>query len=459
MFKFRIFAEIAFLYHKSTDMLPIIAIVGRPNVGKSTLFNALTKTRAALVADFPGVTRDRQYGRGVVGDRPYWVIDTGGIGEGDTSALAQAMQSQTLQALSEADVVLFLVDAKDGLMPADRELAQQLRRLQHSTLQLVVNKVDREDSALINSEFYELGLGEPQPISATQGRGVKSLMHQILTQLPEVVEEVEADTVPHVAVIGRPNVGKSTLINRMLGEDRVIVQDQPGTTRDSIFIPFQREGKPYVLIDTAGVRRRARVDEAIEKFSVIKTMQAISSAQVSILVCNAVEGITDQDLHLLGLILEAGTAVIIAMNKWDGLDSYHRERVQAEMARRLDFVEFARRYHISALHGSGIGNLYRAIDEAYAAATRPLPTPQLTEALQQAVADHQPPLSKGRRIRLRYAHLGSQQPLVIVIHGKQTDVLPLSYQRYLANFFRDYFKLVGVPILIRLKNDTNPYKR
>lgn len=437
-------------------MLPIITIIGRPNVGKSTLFNCLTRTRNALVADFPGVTRDRQYGRGVMGDRPYWVVDTGGIVEAADPQMAKLVEKQVQQAIEEADKILFLVDAHSGLTAADTMIAEQLRSHQKKTV-LVVNKVDRLDADTATSEFYQLGFGVPHAIAAKNGRGVEEFIQELLAQfpMPEVIDE--AQTGICIAVMGRPNVGKSTLINRILGEERVIVFDEPGTTRDSIFIPFERRGQRYTLIDTAGVRRRAKIEEAIEKFSVIKSLQALEKAHVVIMVFDAREGVTDQDMRLLGWILESGRGLVLAFNKWDSMSEYDRERVKQTIDRRLGFVDFARRYLISALHGTGVGDLYRAVDESYASSTQELPTPLLTKTLEQAIFDHQPPLVSGRRIRLRYAHLGGHHPLVIVIHGKQIESLPDSYRRYLANYFRQSFNISGVPVRIQLVNDKNPY--
>lgn len=439
-------------------MLPVITIIGRPNVGKSTLFNCLTQTRDALVADFPGVTRDRQYGRGVLGGRPYLVVDTGGIVEAADPAMAKQVEKQVQQAIDEADKILFLVDAHTGLTAADSMIAEQLRALAHKVI-LVVNKIDRTDAAVAVSDFYQLGFGEPQGIAAKNGRNVETFIRELLASFPVFAETPVTETGICIAVMGRPNVGKSTLINRLLGEERVIVFDEPGTTRDSIFIPFTRRDQRYTLIDTAGVRRRSKIEDAIEKFSVIKSLQALERAHVVVMVFDARDGITEQDMRLLGWILESGRGLVLAFNKWDGMSEYERERVKQAIDRRLAFVDFARRYLISALHGTGVGDLYRAIDEAYTSSTQDLPTPVLTQVLEQAVFDHQPPLVSGRRIRLRYAHLGGHHPLVIVIHGKQIESLPDSYRRYLAAYYRKSFKLVGVPVRIQFVNDKNPYLR
>lgn len=438
-------------------MLPVFTIIGRPNVGKSTLFNCLTKTRDALVADFPGVTRDRQYGRGMVGDRPYLVVDTGGIVEEADQTYTDLVDKQVRQAIDEADRILFLVDAHVGVTAADTMVAEQLRPFQDKVL-LLVNKVDRMDANIATSEFYSLGFGVPHPIAAKSGRGVEDFVQTLLAPFPREEAPAEEKGIC-IAVMGRPNVGKSTLINRLLGEERVVVFDEPGTTRDPIYIPFERHGKLYTLIDTAGVRKRTKVEDKIEKFSVIKSLQALEKAHVVIMVFDARAGLTDQDMRLLGLILEAGKGLILAFNKWDGMNEYDRNRVKQEIDRRLPFVEFARRYVISALHGTGVGELYRAVEEAYESGNKALPTPLLTQVLEQAIFDHQPPLVSGRRIRLRYAHLGGHHPLVIVVHGKQIEDLPDSYRRYLANYFRQSFKLVGVPVHVRLINDKNPYVR
>lgn len=437
-------------------MLPVITIIGRPNVGKSTLFNCLTKTRDALVADFPGVTRDRQYGRGVLGGRPYLVVDTGGIVEAADPAMAKQVEKQVQQAIDEADKILFLVDAQTGLTAADSMIAEQLRPHQQK-IALVVNKVDRMEAAIATGDFYRLGFGEPHPIAAKNGRGVESFIQELLKPFPIPEEVPESETGICIAVMGRPNVGKSTLINRILGEERVVVFDQPGTTRDSIFIPYDRRGQRYTLIDTAGVRRRAKIEDAIEKFSVIKSLQALERSHVVVMVFDAHDGLTDQDMRLLGWILESGRGLVLAFNKWDGMSEYERDRVKQAIDRRLAFVSFARRYMISALHGTGVGELYRAIDEAYASSTQELPTPVLTQVLEQAIFDHQPPLVSGRRIRLRYAHLGGHHPLVIVVHGKQIESLPDSYRRYLAAYFRKSFNLVGIPVRIQFVNDKNPF--
>jgi len=445
-------------------MLPVIALVGRPNVGKSTLFNRLTQSRDALVANLPGLTRDRQYGIGKLGPFPYVVVDTGGIGGSQDAAIDGLMQRQARLAVDEADHVLFLTDAQDGCTSGDQAIAEYLRRL-GKPLTLVVNKSDGMDAAVATVDFHSLGLEAPVPISSSQGRGVKPLMERVLASLPEPETEespqdlagVDAQGVTKVAVVGRPNVGKSTLINRLLGEERVIAFDEPGTTRDSIFIPFERDGRQYILIDTAGVRRRSRVSEVIEKFSVIKTLQAIEAANVVILVLDARDGVTEQDASLAGHILESGRALIVAVNKWDGLSPDSREGVKSGLQRKLSFLDFAQWRFISALHGSGVGNLPEMVDEAYDNAMRDLSTPELTRILEQAVFDHQPPLVKGRRIKLRYAHQGGKNPPIIVIHGNQTDALPDAYKRYLINYFRKALDIRGTPIRLELKTGENPF--
>lgn len=410
-------------------MLPVIALVGRPNVGKSTLFNRLTRSRDALVADQPGLTRDRQYGVGRLGSRPYVVVDTGGI-SGDPAGIDPLMERQVQRAIGEADQVLFLLDARDGLTAADQTIAEGLRRT-GKPITAVVNKTDGLDYDTVSGDFFALGLGEPLPIAAAHGRGVHALIDRVLDALPPGEGEPDAGPEPgiQIAVVGRPNVGKSTLVNRLLGEERVVAFDQPGTTRDSIFIPFESQGRRYTLIDTAGVRRRARISEAIEKFSVIKTLQAIEQANVVLLVLDARQGISDQDAGLAGHVVESGRALVVVINKWDGLSADERDRVKGEMQRRLPFLDFADWRFVSALHGSGVGHLLAAVDAAYQAATCDLRTPELTRILEDAVAEHQPPLVQGRRIKLRYAHQGGRNPPIIVIHGNQTAAVPASYQR------------------------------
>ncbi len=440
-------------------MLPVIAIVGRPNVGKSTLFNLLTKSRAALVADLPGVTRDRQYGEALLDAHPVLLIDTGGLVESDDPVMTRLTEAQVTQAVQESDCILLVVDAKVGLISADEVIADRLRK-QNKTVLVIMNKADNEALENNRSDFFRLGLGEPIAISATQHRHVSKITEAIIKKIPatKLVPSTTKEMGIKIAVIGRPNVGKSTLINRLLGEERVIVFDEPGTTRDSIYIPFQRRDQNYTLIDTAGIRRRTKIHESLEKFSIIKSFQAVYDADVVVFVMNGQEGVTDQDLRLIGLVIDVGAGLVIVMNKWDGLDNYHRERIQSEMDRKLPFVNFARRYYISALHGSGVGQLYRAIHEAYQSAHVELSTAQLTKTLEKAVEDHQPPLVKGRRVRLRYAHLGGHRPLTIIVHGKQTDALPDSYRRYLANYFQKTYDLIGVPIDIKMKTDANPYE-
>ncbi len=440
-------------------MKPVIALVGRPNVGKSTLFNYLTRSRDALVADMPGLTRDRQYGIGKVGERPYIVVDTGGL-SGDEQGIDALMVRQVQQAVDEAHVVLFMVDGREGLNAGDDAIARWLRQRGKDVV-LVVNKTDTGEPSLLAAEFHALGLGEPVPIAAVHGRGVPRLMERVLAALPE--EEPEEETEDDgwerikVAVVGRPNVGKSTLVNRILGEERVVVFDMPGTTRDSIFIPFERDGQDYTLIDTAGVRRRARIDEAIEKFSVIKTLQAIEEANVVVMVLDAREGISEQDATLLGFVLDAGRALVLAVNKWDGLTQDQRENVRRELDLKLPFLDFAKLHYISALHGTGVGDLFGSVKRAYASALRKFSTPELTRLLESALVAHQPPLVGGRRIKLRYAHQGGKNPPLIIIHGNQTEQVPNSYQRYLSNFFREHLKLEGTPVRVEFKSGDNPY--
>lgn len=444
-------------------MIPVLAIVGRPNVGKSTLFNYLTRTRAALVADVPGLTRDRLYGQANFDNHSFIVIDTGGI-EYVSEDMQTLMAEQTKTAIQEAQVILWLVDARTGLTAADESILQELR-LFSKPIFCVVNKVDGKDPDIACADFYSLGLNFIFPITTSSGKGVEDLLSTALAEFPNAAKEPEdLEEEPRfqkaikVAVIGRPNVGKSTLVNRLLGEERVIVYDEPGTTRDSIFIPFERRDKSYVLIDTAGVRRRRSVHETVEKFSIVKTLQAIETANVVIFVIDAKQGIADQDLHLLDFIIEAGKGLIITVNKWDGLSEDERNFVKKELDRRLRFINFARIHFISALHGSGVGDLFGFVNEAYDSATRELPTHELTELLEKAVEDHPPPAVVGRRIKLRYAHAGGYNPPTIVIHGNQTEKLPLSYKRYLANYFQKTLKLMGTPINIILKTGHNPYE-
>ncbi|MFI4919929.1 MAG: ribosome biogenesis GTPase Der [Legionellales bacterium] len=436
-------------------MIPVIALVGRPNVGKSTLFNRLTKTQDALVADFPGLTRDRQYGQAQYEDKSFIVVDTGGIGVDDI-AVDNLMSKQSAVALNEADTVLFLVDGRSGLTGVDENIANNLRKLSKKVY-LVVNKTEGLDDDIACSDFQSLGIPDVCSISASHGQGISTLLETIL--LPFKQDEVESSdsNAVKIAFAGRPNVGKSTLINRILGEERVVVYDMPGTTRDSISIPFERDGKQYILIDTAGIRRKSRVDEKIEKFSVIKTLQAIKESNVCLQLLDANEGITDQDMNLLGFIIESGKALVIAINKWDGLDEEHKERVKDELSRRLHFANFAKIRYISALHGSGVGVLFKDIDEAYASATQSFSTPRLTRLLQDISTTHTPPCVNGRRIKLRYAHIGGHNPPRIVIHGNQLNSLPDSYKRYLNNEFIKHLGLVGTPLKIEFKGGTNPF--
>ncbi|MCH2558250.1 MAG: ribosome biogenesis GTPase Der [Alcanivorax sp.] len=446
-------------------MKPVIALVGRPNVGKSTLFNRLTRTRDAIVADFPGLTRDRQYGDGKLGERPYTVVDTGGIGESE-EGIDRPMTDQALQAVGEADVVLFLVDGRAGLTAADEQVAAALRKLPKPVF-LAVNKTDGLDPETAMADFYALGLTDLFPIAAAHGRGVRAMMDAVLKDFPEAEESDGApedpDTV-RVAVLGRPNVGKSTLINRILGEERVIVYDHAGTTRDSIEVPFTRqprdggEARDYVLIDTAGIRRRGKVHETVEKFSVIKALQAVEAAQVVVLVVDARDGITDQDLHLIGYTIEAGRALVVAVNKWDNLESDHKDWVKREVGRRLHFAPWVKVHYISALHGTGVGDLFAFVERAWDSAFIKLGSNALTRMLEDITGSHPPPRNGRFRAKLRYAHLGGSNPPTVVIHGNRTESLPNSYQRYLENRFRELLKIEGSPIRLELKSGDNPFE-
>ncbi|OBU02556.1 ribosome biogenesis GTPase Der [Morganella psychrotolerans] len=473
-------------------MVPVVALVGRPNVGKSTLFNRLTRTRDALVADFPGLTRDRKYGRAEVDGQEFIIIDTGGI-DGAEEGIETHMAAQSLLAIEEADIVLFLVDARAGMMPADMAIAKHLRSRDNKTTFAVANKIDGIDQDQALGEFYSLGLGEVMPIAASHGRGVNQLISRSLipfygepesedgrelteeeanaaywaeqeaqTEAAEAKLEEDDNFNPvdqpiKLAIVGRPNVGKSTLTNRILGEDRVVVFDMPGTTRDSIYIPMERDGREYVLIDTAGVRKRGKVTETVEKFSVIKTLKAIEDANVVLLVIDAREGISDQDLSLLGFILNAGRSLVLAVNKWDGMSAEDRDHVKDMLELRLGFVDFARIHFISALHGSGVGNLFDSVREAYDCATRRVSTALVTRIMKMAEDDHQPPLVRGRRVKLKYAHAGGYNPPIIVIHGNQVSDLPDGYKRYLMNYFRQSLKVMGTPIRIQFKEGENPF--
>ena len=456
-------------------MLPVVALVGRPNVGKSTLFNRLTNTRDALVADYPGLTRDRKYGQAKFEKRQFIVVDTGGI-TGDEEGIDAEMAQQSLLAIEEADVVLFLVDARAGMLPADQGIADHLRRINKKVF-VVANKVDGIDGDSESAEFYSLGLGDIKQIAAAHGRGVSQLLQDALKPLEsdfpdmEIVdeepeEEEDAETQRQrlqelpikLAIVGKPNVGKSTLTNRILGEERVVVFDMPGTTRDSVYIPMERDEREYILIDTAGVRKRKKISEAVEKFSIVKTLQAIEEANVVLLVIDAREGITDQDLSLLGFVLNSGRSLVVAVNKWDGLSTDVKDDIKREMDRRLGFIDFARIHFISALHGSGVGNLFESVQEAYMSATKRINTALLTQIMEMAQDDHQPPLVRGRRVKMKYAHAGGYNPPVIVIHGNQVDDLPSSYKRFLINYFRKALEIMGTPIKIEFREGNNPFE-
>lgn len=439
-------------------MKAAIALVGRPNVGKSTLFNQLTRSRDAIVANFPGLTRDRQYGIGKVGG-DYLVIDTGGL-TADSDQLDALMASQTWRGVEEADKVIWLVDGRAGLTAADEMIGQALHESGKAVV-LAVNKTDGVDPDIAMGEFYQFGFEGPYAIAAAHGRGVQKLMERVLADLDagtddETRAEDDNDDI-RLAFVGRPNVGKSTLVNRILGEDRVVVSEVPGTTRDSIQIPFERDGQQYTLIDTAGVRRRGKVKETVEKFSIVKTLASIEAADVVVNVLDAHEGITEQDVNLIGLTLQTGRPCVVLLNKWDGLEAQEREKLKAEYRRQLPFLDFAEMFTISALHGTGVGLIFAAVQRAWKSARVEINTTRLTRLLETAVARHQPPLVRGRRIKLRYAHQGGRRPPVIVIHGNQTDRLPMVYKRYLINFFRQQLKLTGTPIRLEFKTGENPY--
>jgi GTPase len=439
-------------------MLPVVAIVGRPNVGKSTLFNRLTRTREAIVSAYPGTTRDRQYGEVNINDRRFIIIDTGGIAEemNEMDEVGKLITKQALQAIQDADKVLFIVDARASITPEDKMIADTLRRSGKPVF-LAVNKTEGLDPAISVADAYELGIRSPIAIAAVHGSGISNLIE---TLFPEPIEtEQEADKIGGIklAIVGRPNVGKSTLTNRMLGEERVIVHDSPGTTRDSIFIPLERFDKHYTLIDTAGIRKRKNVSDVPEKFSVVKTLQAIESSNVVLYVIDARSGASEQDLKLLGFVLECGKALVIAVNKWDGMTEEARDHAKATIDRHLDFVRFARVHYISALHGSGVGNLFDSVNEAYESATKKLSTPILTRLLQLAQTTHSPPLVHGRRVKLRYAHAGGHNPPRIIIHGNQVNALPESYRKFLAHFFQTKLNLYGTPVMVQFKSGENPF--
>ncbi len=438
-------------------MLPVVALVGRPNVGKSTLFNVLTRTRDALVHDEPGVTRDRHYGICRVGEQPFFIVDTGGLTD-ERELLAEATVRQSLAAVDEASLAVFVVDAKDGLTAADRDILAQLRRFGRTVI-LAVNKTDGKDLQDSLAEFSELGLHRVFAISSAHKRGIDALVAEIESELPPPAEQTLELRMPgtRVAIIGRPNVGKSTLVNRLLGEDRMIASEVPGTTRDAISIAIERDGKPYVLIDTAGVRRKSKVEEAVEKFSIIKTLQALEQSDVALLMIDAQEGVTDQDASVLSLALQAGRALVVAINKWDGLSTYQRERCETELDRKLIFVPWAERLFISAKHGSGLGELMAAVDRAAVSAAANFGASEVTKALEMAVESFHPPVVSGRAAKLRYAHFGGNFPPRIVVHGTRLETLPQSYIRYLENFFRKRFQLVGTPIVMDFRKGENPF--
>ena len=449
-------------------MKPTLVIVGRPNVGKSTLFNRLTRTRDALVADIPGLTRDRHYGHGRLGDIPHFVVDTGGFEPLSKDGIVYEMARQTGQAIAEADAVIFVVDGRTGITALDKEIAVKLRRARRP-VRVAVNKSEGMNRGVVSADFHELGLGDPVAISAAHGEGVRGLIEEILAPFQNAEEnegnegsgkskgKEAGDGRVKVAIVGRPNVGKSTMINALLGEERVIAFDQPGTTRDAIFVDFTRGEKKYTLIDTAGLRRKGKVFETVEKFSVIKTLQSIEDAHVAVLVLDARQEISDQDAHIAGFIVESGRALVVAVNKWDGLDAYRRDRIKEALAIRLKFLDFARFHYVSAITGEGLETVFRSVDAAFRAASIDLSTPKLTRVLIDAVARQSPPRSGLFRPKLRYAHQGGRNPPLIVIHGNALDKVPDAYRRYLENVFREVFKLQGTPLRIQFKVTENPY--
>lgn len=437
-------------------MNPTLVLVGRPNVGKSTLYNRLTKSRDAIVANVPGLTRDRHYGQGKIGSRPFLVVDTGGLEPAAKQGILPEMAKQTLQAVAEGDRILFLVDAREGLTATDRMIAVHLRKCGRP-IYVVANKAEGMIPALAASEFHELGLGEPLTIAAAHGEGVNDLVELVLADAPDRATPEPLDTHPKIAIVGRPNVGKSTLVNALLGEERLIVFEEPGTTRDSIYVNFERHGKRYTLIDTAGLRKRGKVVETVEKFSMLKTLQAVADANVAVLVLDAQNQITEQDAHIAGIILDAGRALVVVLNKWDGLGRDEREQVKRDMAWKLKFLDFAPIHTISAREGQGLAVLMKAVDAAYAAAMAKLPTPKLTRVLINAVTRQQPPRSGIIRPKLRYAHQGGCNPPRIVVHGNALEAVPDSYWRYLERVFREAFKLQGTPLKLEFKRGRNPY--
>ena len=437
-------------------MKPSLVIVGRPNVGKSTLFNRLTRSRDALVADIPGLTRDRHFGHGRLGDRPYLVVDTGGFEPQAKEGLMQEMARQAEAAIAEADMLLFVVDGRAGVTPQDKAIAERLRRCGRPML-LVVNKGEGAERAVFSAEFHELACGAPLVISAAHGDGVRELLDEALATFPPEAEAESETDGPRVAIAGRPNVGKSTLVNALLGYERVIAFDQPGTTRDAIEVPFELNGKRYTLIDTAGLRKRGKVFETVEKFSVIKTLQAIERCNVALLLLDATQDISDQDAHIAGFAVDAGRALVLGVNKWDAVDDYRREQVREDMRRKLIFLDFAQVHQISALKGDGLRGLMKSVDKAWHAAMAKLPTPLLSRALKNIQAKQAPPRHGNIRPKLRYAHQGGSNPPIIIIHGNALEHIPASYRRYLERSFMQLFELQGTPLRVQFKSSSNPF--